>query len=86
MDYEVIFKLTIMKMCLREKLFNIILVTCFYCNKNFKVILPSAVSLVSHLLELILCPIVPVTTAWRVLRLRMEERPPDMEGSCEYIE
>jgi hypothetical protein len=29
---------------------------------------------------------VPVTTAWRVLRLRMEERPPDMEGSCEYIE
>jgi hypothetical protein len=29
---------------------------------------------------------VPVTTAWRVLRLRMEERPPDMEGSCEYTE
>jgi Na+/citrate or Na+/malate symporter len=29
---------------------------------------------------------VPVTTAWRVVRLRMEERPPDMEGSCEYIE
>jgi hypothetical protein len=29
---------------------------------------------------------VPVTTAWRVLGLRMEERPPDMEGSCEYIE
>jgi hypothetical protein len=28
----------------------------------------------------------PVTTAWRVLGLRMEERPPDMEGSCEYIE
>jgi hypothetical protein len=28
---------------------------------------------------------VPVTTAWHVLRLRMEERPPDMEGSCEYI-
>jgi hypothetical protein len=28
----------------------------------------------------------PVTTAWRVLRLRMEERPPVMEGSCEYIE
>jgi hypothetical protein len=28
----------------------------------------------------------PVTTAWRVLRLRMEERPPDMKGSCEYIE
>jgi hypothetical protein len=27
-----------------------------------------------------------VTTAWRVLRLRMEGRPPDMEGSCEYIE
>ena len=26
-----------------------------------------------------------VTTAWRVLRLRMEERPPDMEGSCKYI-
>jgi hypothetical protein len=29
---------------------------------------------------------VPVTTAWRVLGLRMEERPPDMEGSCKYIE
>jgi hypothetical protein len=29
---------------------------------------------------------VPVTTAWRVLGLRTEERPPAMEGSCEYIE
>jgi hypothetical protein len=29
---------------------------------------------------------VPVTTAWRVLGLRMEERPPGMEGSWEYIE
>jgi hypothetical protein len=29
---------------------------------------------------------VPVTTAWRVLRLRMEKRPADMEGSCEYFE
>jgi hypothetical protein len=29
---------------------------------------------------------VRVTTAWSVLRLRMEERPPVMEGSCEYIE
>jgi hypothetical protein len=29
---------------------------------------------------------VPVTTAWRVLGLRMEERPPGLEGSCEYIE
>jgi hypothetical protein len=29
---------------------------------------------------------VPVTTAWRVLRVQMEERPPDMEGSCEYFE
>ena len=28
----------------------------------------------------------PVTTAWRVLRLRMEERPPVTEGTCEYIE
>ena len=28
---------------------------------------------------------VPVTTARRVLRLRMEERPPDMGGSCKYI-
>ena len=27
---------------------------------------------------------VAVTTAWRVLRLQMEERPPNMEGSCEY--
>jgi hypothetical protein len=29
---------------------------------------------------------VPVTTAWRVLRLWLEERPADMEGSREYIE
>jgi hypothetical protein len=29
---------------------------------------------------------VPVTTAWRVLRLRMEERPADMEVSCKYTE
>jgi hypothetical protein len=29
---------------------------------------------------------IPVRTAWRVLGLRMEERPPDMEVSCEYIE
>jgi hypothetical protein len=28
----------------------------------------------------------PVTTAWHVVRLLMEERPPVMEGSCEYIE
>jgi hypothetical protein len=27
-----------------------------------------------------------VTTAWRVLRLRMEGSPPVTEGSCEYIE
>jgi hypothetical protein len=29
---------------------------------------------------------VPVTTAWHALRLQMEEQPPDMEGSYEYIE
>jgi hypothetical protein len=29
---------------------------------------------------------VPVTTAWRVLGLRMEERPPVVEDCCEYIE
>jgi hypothetical protein len=28
----------------------------------------------------------PVTTAWRVIRLRMKERPAAMEGSCEYLE
>ena len=28
----------------------------------------------------------PVTTAWRVLGLRMKERSPVWEGSCEYIE
>jgi hypothetical protein len=27
---------------------------------------------------------VPVTIAWRALRLRIEELPPDIEGSCEY--
>jgi hypothetical protein len=27
-----------------------------------------------------------VTTAWCVLELLMQERPPAMEGSCEYIE
>jgi len=29
---------------------------------------------------------VAVITVLRVLRLRMDERPPDMEGSCEYNE
>jgi hypothetical protein len=29
---------------------------------------------------------VPVITAWRVLRLQMEERPLATEDSCEYIE
>jgi hypothetical protein len=29
---------------------------------------------------------VSVTTAWRVLGLRMEEQPPAMEVSCDYIE
>jgi hypothetical protein len=29
---------------------------------------------------------VPVTTAWHILRLQIEEWPPDMEGSCKYIE
>jgi hypothetical protein len=29
---------------------------------------------------------ISVPTAWRVLGLRMEERPPDMEVSSEYIE
>jgi len=29
---------------------------------------------------------VPATTPWRVLTLRMEKRPPDKEGSCEYTE
>jgi hypothetical protein len=29
---------------------------------------------------------VPVMTAWRVLGLRMQERPPALEGSCEYVE
>jgi hypothetical protein len=27
-----------------------------------------------------------IISAWRVLRLLMEERLPDMEGKCEYIE
>jgi len=27
-----------------------------------------------------------VTTAWQILRLQMERRPPDTEGSCEYTE
>ena len=29
---------------------------------------------------------IPVTTAWRVLRLRVEERPSDTESNCEYIQ
>jgi hypothetical protein len=29
---------------------------------------------------------VPVTMAWHVLRLRLEEWPPDVDGGCEYIE
>jgi hypothetical protein len=27
-----------------------------------------------------------VTTAWRILRLPMEETPYSLEGSCEYVE
>jgi len=26
------------------------------------------------------------TTAWFVLSVRMQEQPPNMEGSCEYVE
>jgi hypothetical protein len=29
---------------------------------------------------------VPVITVWHVLGLRMDKRPPAMEGSCEYTE
>jgi hypothetical protein len=29
---------------------------------------------------------VPVTMVWHVLMLQMEDWPPDMESSCEYIE
>jgi hypothetical protein len=29
---------------------------------------------------------VPVPTAWRDLRLLIEEQPPAMEGTCKYIE
>jgi hypothetical protein len=29
---------------------------------------------------------IPVTTALRILRLRVKGGPPAMEGSCEYIE
>jgi hypothetical protein len=42
-----------------------------------------------HLLSKLICfhvGWVPVPTAWRVLGLRVEERPPAMEGSWEYIE
>jgi hypothetical protein len=52
--------------------------------------LPSVIYLISLIYIIISYLIrvkwVPVTTAWRVLRLRMEERPPVMQGSCEYIE
>jgi hypothetical protein len=40
----------------------------------------------SHEFDEIMLGGIPVPTAWRVLGLRMEERPPDMEVSCEYIE
>jgi hypothetical protein len=29
---------------------------------------------------------VPVIKVWRVLRLRMQKRPPDIQGRCEYVE
>ena len=32
------------------------------------------------------CKRIPVNTAWRVLWLRIDERPLDREGSCEYVE
>jgi hypothetical protein len=40
----------------------------------------NATELISYLL------MVPVPTAWRDLRLRIEERPPAMEGRYVYIE
>jgi hypothetical protein len=29
---------------------------------------------------------VPVPTAWRILKLQMEERPPIWKGNCKYTE
>jgi hypothetical protein len=39
-----------------------------------------------NLIMLVMLGGVPVPTVWRVLGLRMEERPPATEVSCEYIE
>jgi hypothetical protein len=52
------------------------LITKLQCCK-FKICLKCDVAGRSH------DKCVPVTTAWRVLGLRIEERPPDVEGSCE---
>jgi hypothetical protein len=69
------------------------LATVAYITLKFKIIKiskSSTPSLSHYILHIVLLgnhdKWVPVTTAWCVLRLRMEERPPVMEGSCKYFE
>jgi hypothetical protein len=49
------------------------------CKMNFQFTFYKDFHLYSHVSHV-------VPTAWHVLGLRMEERPPAMEVSCEYIE
>jgi hypothetical protein len=54
--------------------------------KDFFLVLLKFSNLSREFYASITCKVGPVTTAQRILRLRMEERPPDVEGSSEYIE
>jgi hypothetical protein len=54
--------------------------------RTSRTLLPRNIIILMFLVLISLLGGIPVPTAWRVLGLRMEERPPDMEVSCEYIE
>jgi hypothetical protein len=57
--------------------------------KSHMLYIPIKTKLQSHFFKFYIFPMFDwqlVTTAWRVLRLRMVETPSSLEGSCEYIQ
>jgi hypothetical protein len=62
-------------------------IQCKYLTMNFRsrTFITLIFIIIYNMIETMLGG-VPVPSAWSVLGLRMEERPPAMEVSCEYIE